>query len=297
MKCVHCGQRKGKRRCPALGGDICPQCCGEHRLKTIACPPDCVHLGGLAAAAVSDADVEAAVEPALFMMSEWYLERREALPYNDIVVREILDGAPPEDPRVIDALDDVTGVIGGCTTYGVVDGDGRRAVDRYLAARGRELTPAQGRALKAMGGARFGVFLVEESFPGEGYAVRDVAADEVFRVKSEDGTPRDGAVYLGFVATLGAAVHPVALATVPDALVDDVADAYRAAVKDAGGAAVEDSAAAGAAAVARTPAVCSPVTGALVRALRGLFGDDPLAANDASRQLSPTVTTTGDDDG
>lgn len=43
-KCVSCDVRKGKRACPALGGAICSQCCGEHRLVRIACPTDCAYL-------------------------------------------------------------------------------------------------------------------------------------------------------------------------------------------------------------------------------------------------------------
>jgi hypothetical protein len=43
-KCVYCRSRKGKRACPALGGSICSQCCGEHRTVRIACPADCVYL-------------------------------------------------------------------------------------------------------------------------------------------------------------------------------------------------------------------------------------------------------------
>ncbi|MGH7233323.1 MAG: hypothetical protein ACREJU_18470 [Nitrospiraceae bacterium] len=43
-KCVYCHQRKGKRPCPALGGLICSQCCGEHRMARIACPSDCIYL-------------------------------------------------------------------------------------------------------------------------------------------------------------------------------------------------------------------------------------------------------------
>lgn len=43
-KCVYCHQRKGRRSCPALGGLICSQCCGEHRITRIACPPDCSYL-------------------------------------------------------------------------------------------------------------------------------------------------------------------------------------------------------------------------------------------------------------
>lgn len=43
-KCVYCHQRKGRRSCPALGGLICSQCCGEHRVTRISCPPDCPYL-------------------------------------------------------------------------------------------------------------------------------------------------------------------------------------------------------------------------------------------------------------
>ena len=43
-KCVKCGERKGKRACPALGKDICPQCCADGRLVTIPCPQTCPFL-------------------------------------------------------------------------------------------------------------------------------------------------------------------------------------------------------------------------------------------------------------
>lgn len=43
--CVYCKQRKGKRPCPALGGLICSQCCGEHRIVRVSCPTDCAFLG------------------------------------------------------------------------------------------------------------------------------------------------------------------------------------------------------------------------------------------------------------
>ena len=43
-KCIFCHERKGKRPCPALGGAICSQCCGTHRVVSIACHSDCVYL-------------------------------------------------------------------------------------------------------------------------------------------------------------------------------------------------------------------------------------------------------------
>ena len=42
--CVYCRKRKGKRVCPALDGLLCPQCCGIHRLREIACPSGCAYL-------------------------------------------------------------------------------------------------------------------------------------------------------------------------------------------------------------------------------------------------------------
>jgi len=43
-KCAYCHERKGKRSCPALDGQICSQCCGEHRVVHITCPDDCPYL-------------------------------------------------------------------------------------------------------------------------------------------------------------------------------------------------------------------------------------------------------------
>jgi len=44
MKCPVCGERKGKRPCPAKGGAICAQCCGEKRILEIDCPESCAYL-------------------------------------------------------------------------------------------------------------------------------------------------------------------------------------------------------------------------------------------------------------
>ena len=44
MKCILCNQRKGKRACPAKGGLICAQCCGEKRILEINCPETCQYL-------------------------------------------------------------------------------------------------------------------------------------------------------------------------------------------------------------------------------------------------------------
>ena len=44
MTCPSCGQRKGRRACPALNQTICAVCCATKRLVEIDCPDDCPHL-------------------------------------------------------------------------------------------------------------------------------------------------------------------------------------------------------------------------------------------------------------
>lgn len=44
MACVLCETRKPRRVCPAVSGEICPQCCAEKREQTVDCPLGCVHL-------------------------------------------------------------------------------------------------------------------------------------------------------------------------------------------------------------------------------------------------------------
>ena len=43
-KCPVCTTRRPRRTCPALGKDICAQCCGSEREETISCPGDCGYL-------------------------------------------------------------------------------------------------------------------------------------------------------------------------------------------------------------------------------------------------------------
>ena len=47
MLCWYCRRVKGKRSCPAHGGNgICSRCCGTKRRVEIACPEDCPYLHG-----------------------------------------------------------------------------------------------------------------------------------------------------------------------------------------------------------------------------------------------------------
>ncbi len=42
--CIYCNKKAGKRSCPALGGLICPSCCGQHRGTAINCPISCKYF-------------------------------------------------------------------------------------------------------------------------------------------------------------------------------------------------------------------------------------------------------------
>lgn len=56
--CGLCRQRKAKRACPARGEAICPPCCGSRRRVEIACPEECVYLGGSHAGAWAGRETE-----------------------------------------------------------------------------------------------------------------------------------------------------------------------------------------------------------------------------------------------
>ncbi len=44
MSCAICKERRPRRFCPGVRGDICTTCCGEGREVTVTCPLDCPHL-------------------------------------------------------------------------------------------------------------------------------------------------------------------------------------------------------------------------------------------------------------
>lgn len=44
VTCRICENRKPRRYCPAVQGEICPVCCGEQREVTLDCPLDCPYL-------------------------------------------------------------------------------------------------------------------------------------------------------------------------------------------------------------------------------------------------------------
>ncbi|ACK42185.1 MULTISPECIES: hypothetical protein [Dictyoglomus] len=68
-RCISCNKKKGKRRCPALSGLICTECCGTKRLKEINCPPDCTYLKEAQLYSI----VRVEEKPADFQRKQWDL--------------------------------------------------------------------------------------------------------------------------------------------------------------------------------------------------------------------------------
>jgi hypothetical protein len=172
--CRYCEHRKGKRSCPALAGAICSACCGQHRLRDIDCPADCVHLGGLA--------VARAAVPVAFtkedLGSAWgklhaYAERAATF-RNEALSRVI------EDPELTSwELDLAVGYV----FHGHRDAGGRRLVDHFIAARGRDLTRGEMAAVVALRDAWASLFEVESVHAGIGLELRDLRSGERHRVR------------------------------------------------------------------------------------------------------------------
>ena len=170
--CLHCEHRKGKRSCPALAGAICATCCGQHRLRDIDCPTGCVHLGGLsvarepAPAGFSAADLTAAMDKLLAYADRAREFRNEAL------------------SRVIQDLDYSTWereLATGYLYYSHRDAGGRRLIDHFIAARGRDLPRGEMAAAIALRDSWASLFEVVSVHAGAALELRDLRSGELHR--------------------------------------------------------------------------------------------------------------------
>ncbi|HEU4728536.1 MAG TPA: antitoxin Xre/MbcA/ParS toxin-binding domain-containing protein [Kofleriaceae bacterium] len=175
--CKFCEQRKGKRSCPALGGAICSQCCGQHRLAEIVCPSDCVYLGGLsmigsperAASAFTEADYASAWEKL-----KAHLQGASA--FRNAALTRCFDS--PEEPAQWEVE-----LAVGYLFYGHRDAGHRRLVDHFLALRGRWLSPGEVAAMMALQRAWASLFEVVSVQTGTGMELRDLLSGETVRVR------------------------------------------------------------------------------------------------------------------
>lgn len=177
--CAYCGQRKGKRSCPALAGAICSRCCGQHRLVEVACPSGCVHLGGLAV--VRDPSRAVAFTQADYC-SAWDKLQAFAVStaeFSREVAAEVGDGTP-WDPLIALAY----------VHYGHRGADGSRLIERFIVARARTLSAGEAAATVALQRARASLFEVAAVRTGVGLDVRDVVSGETSHVRDVTGSAR-----------------------------------------------------------------------------------------------------------
>lgn len=156
---------------------ICSRCCGQHRLAEIHCPPDCVHLGGLAiirdpslAGGFTRADYESA----------WAKLREFA-------------------PSAMDFTHEITARVGGRSHWDVSIAvayihhghrttDGSRLIDRFFMARARALSAGEAAATAALQRARASLFEVVAVRSGVGLDLRDVLSGEQLHVRDITGS-------------------------------------------------------------------------------------------------------------
>ncbi len=108
--CAICGTRRAKRLCPALGKSICPQCCGEEREETIACPYGCEFLN-------QSRDRERLREL-----------KQEEIPHPDIIVKE--EFLRDHEPLVLVVAAAISEA--GDKLEGLVDNDTREALESLI---------------------------------------------------------------------------------------------------------------------------------------------------------------------
>lgn len=177
-RCAFCEARKGKRSCPALGGMICASCCGENRLRTIDCPPDCPWLGGLSAIADrSAADMKIpdeawdSAQDLLFSSlgrgrGRWFLDAAERV-----------FGLREHDPENWERL-----TVISYAALVARDAEGKRHVDRVFDANARDLDPAQAATLESFRRSWPSLFEVKAIDRGVGLDLLDIFTGEVHSV-------------------------------------------------------------------------------------------------------------------
>lgn len=175
--CEHCEQRKGKRSCPALVGMICSRCCGQHRLVEINRPADCVHLGRLAI--IRDPERAGSFSQADYL-AVWGKLRSYAPVARDLC-REITERAGSGAPW--DAS-----VAAAYIHHGHRGADGIRIIDRFVGARGRDLSAGEAAAAIALQRARASLFEIVAARAGVGLDLRDLRTDETVHVRDVTGS-------------------------------------------------------------------------------------------------------------
>ncbi len=198
--CIYCGARKGKRSCPALGGDICQSCCGKHRTIDIACPPDCRWLAGLSLVRdPSDGFTREQYASACQRLMA-FVDSAENRRYRDDALAGLELGGPgaPVPEWMIS-------VLNGFLAYGDRGEDGRRTIDRFAARFGPKLSSGERAAIAALQDAWASLFEVEAVQIGTGLTLRDLLSGEIVQLHEVSASAQlvRGDVLFGWVMNVG----------------------------------------------------------------------------------------------
>ena len=100
QRCPKCKRRLPRRKCPALGYQICAVCCGTKRLVEIHCPSDCGYLASSKAhpPAVIQRQQERDIIFAVPMLQELTTRQRELL----LLLQSFLRGHQPSSRAMVD---------------------------------------------------------------------------------------------------------------------------------------------------------------------------------------------------
>lgn len=194
LKCDVCGQRKGKRPCPARGGQgICPQCCGEHRVTTIACPQGCPYLGGEGSLRLAQARQEAFVPPPVDQVRLLLDELIEGVRGTNLVA-DVEPAAKPilaqlaELSKLEGAAEVVDAALFEWVVFGARDSRDRPLLDRAVLRVNRPLGAQELSALEALHRSQHRLLRTEESLDADRLRARDLLGEEVLEV-SAPGLP------------------------------------------------------------------------------------------------------------
>jgi hypothetical protein len=205
--CVFCSAGKGKRDCPALGGAICPRCCGKHRLVEIACPSDCRWLGGLAIVREGTTGFTKDEYIAATDKLRAYASSPGGAAYHrDALVYLVDTYEPPAWTEKEEPVPEfIAPLLVAYLSYGHRGTDGLRAVDRFIAGFGRALSRGEVGALMALQRAWPSMFEVTSVQSGSGFTAHDRLLDEGIKIREVTGTAqlRRGDVLYSWVMPVG----------------------------------------------------------------------------------------------
>ena len=204
-KCPYCGQRKGKRDCPALGS-ICTPCCGKHRGREIDCPEDCVYLHPSSGSSGGLTRCLARLTRFVERDTDW--------------VREASDAYLPAE-RKLDEWE--APIFSGFVSWGYEAASGERGIDRFLREHGDSLDRDEHDVFEALQRTWISLFRIEEVRRDVGLRLKDLLCDEELFVRERLGTHAQavGDVMLGWLVRYrGHAELTGACCHVPPAHVD-----------------------------------------------------------------------------